>query len=254
MARRYPNLLDESFLSEVFVTREDGSRCRRALTNLAGQTSEPLLVTGGLAVAWHLSVCGINMRTRPFNDIDAMIEDESHIRASLTRQFLVAHYHPSHRRGRILLQLADEETRSRIDLFTPASISLAERSRPVGMGDGRCRIVAAEDLAARLLCVLCQVVAGRTVAPKYYEAFTLLAGVADLDLVASLWREYRDDWHADDLREAITRVREAVAQNPDLLQPEVYGQADRLACPRCRESEAFPLAPPSKIYEVWGYA
>lgn len=153
----------------------------------------------------------------------------------------------------MLLQLADEETRARIDLFTPASDSLAERSLTAGLGEGSVDVVAAEDLAARLLCVLCQVVAGGTVAPKYYEAFTLLAGVADPDLVASLWREYRDDWHADDLREAMSKVREAVARNPDLLQPEVYGQTVRQACPRCRESEAFPLAPPSKIYEVWGY-
>ncbi len=253
MTRRYPNLLDESFLSAVFTTREDGSRCRRALTKLAGQTNEPLLVTGGLAVAWHLSVRGVNIRKRPFNDIDVVVEDESRLRASLTRHFLVAHYHPSHGRGRMLLQLADEESRARIDLFTPGSVTLAERSRTAGLGDGRCGVVAAEDLAARLLCVLYQVVAGKAVAPKHYEAFTLLAGVADLDRAGALWREYRDDWHADDLRDAMTMVREAIAENPDLLQPEVYGQAVQQTCLRCHESEAFPLAPPSKIYEIWGY-
>lgn len=254
MTRLYPNPLDESFMSGVFTTRDESSRCARALTKLASQSNGPLLVTGRLAVAWHLSGRGINIGMRPFNDIDIVIKDESRLRASLTQHFLVAHYHPSHRRGRMLLQLADEETRARIDLFTPASDSLAERSLTARLGEGRVHVVAAEDLAARLLCVLCQVLAGRTVAPKYYEAFTLLAGVADLDLASTLWPEYRDDWHADDLRDAITRVREAVAQNPALLQPEVYGQADRQACPRCRESEAFPLAPPSKLYEVWGYA
>jgi hypothetical protein len=96
----------------------------------------------------------------------------------------------------MLLQLADEDSRGRIDLFTPASDSLAERLMTAGLGEGRCRVVAPEDLAARLLCVLYQVLAGRTVAPKYYEAFTLLAGVADLDLAAAVWREYRDDRHA----------------------------------------------------------
>lgn len=77
--------------------------------------------------------------------------------------------------------------------------------------------------------------------------------MADPDLAAALWCEYRDGWHADDLRDAMIGVREAVAQNPYLLQPEVCGQTVRQACPRCRESEGFPLAPQAKIYEVWGF-
>lgn len=176
MAQCYPNLLDESFLSEVFATREDGSRCVLALTKLAGQTSEPLLVTGRLAVAWHLSWRGVNMRKRPFNDIDVVIKGESRLRASLTQHFLVAHYHPAHGRGRMLLQLADEESRGRIDLFTPGSDSLAERSLTAGLGEGKVDVVAAEDLAARLLCVLCQVLAGRTVDAKYYGGFHAARG------------------------------------------------------------------------------
>lgn len=159
MTRLYPNPLDESFMSGVFTTRDEASRCARALTKLAGQSNGPLLVTGRLAVGWHLSGRGINIGTRPFNDIDVVIKDESHLRASLTRHFLVAHYHPSHGRGRMLLQLADEETRARIDLFRPASDSLAERSLTAGLGEGSCRVVAPEDLAARLLCILCQVLA-----------------------------------------------------------------------------------------------
>lgn len=253
MTNQQLNVFDESFLSEIFPTQVESSRCQHALAKFVSQTSEPLLVTGGLAIQWHLLRHGVHIKKRPFNDIDLVINDASRLPASLTQQFLVAHYHPSRGRGKILMQLADEESRSRIDLLTPYSLSITERAHPVAIAGMNCGVVAAEDIVARLLCILFQVVDGKPVDPRYYEAFTRVADIADMKCVATIWREYRDNWHPEDVSEALTRVRQTVAVNTHLLQPDVYSQAIDRVCPWCRDSEMFPLAPSSRIHEIWGY-
>lgn len=247
------NRLYESFLSELFPTPEESSRCQHALTKLAGQMREPPLLTGGLAIRWHLLTHGVRLQRRPFNDIDVVIDDESQLRESLSQHFQIAHYHPTRGRGKILMQLADEETRSRLDLVTPYSRSLTDRARTLTMAETSFGVVAAEDLVARLLCILSRLVQGQPVAPKYYEAFQRLVGLADLDSVAAIWHEYKDEWHPGDLFVAMTRVHQAVAENAHLLQPEVSSQAVDQICPWCRDSNVFPLAPAVRIHEIWGY-
>ena len=253
MTNRQLDALDESFLSEIFSTQDESSRCLHALTKFARQTSDPFLVTGGLAIQWHLLRHVVHIERRHFNDIDLVIQDASCLPSSLTEQFLVAHYHPFRRSGKILMQLADEESGSRIDLLTPYSLSITDRAQPVAIAGKNCGIVAAEDLTARLLCILFQVVEGKTVDPKYYEAFTRLAGITDMECVAAIWRAYRDERHPEDAFEAVTKVHEGVATNSHLLRPDVYSQAIDEGCQWCHSSEVFPLAPAAKIHQVWGY-
>jgi hypothetical protein len=244
---------DESFLFELFPTPEESYRCQHALTKLALQMIDPPLLTGGLAVRWHLLKHGVHTERRPFNDIDVVIHDRSYLRDSLAQHFLIAHYHPTRGRGKILLQLAEEESRSRIDLVTPYSSSIRERAQRVTIGGVSCRVVAAEDIAARLLCILYQVMSDKPVASKYYESFTRLANIADMNSVAAIWHEYRDDLHTDDLTEAMTSMQQTIAKHTHLLQSEVYSQAKDRTCAWCRDSEGFPLAPAARIHEIWGY-
>ena len=245
--------LDQSFLSELFPTPEECARCQLTLTKLARLMREPPLLTGGLAIRWHLLAHGVHFKRRTFNDIDVVVQDESQLRNGLSQNFLIAHYHPTRGRGKILMQLADEESRSRIDLVTPYSHSIKDRAGPLAVAGMRYGIVAAEDLVARLLCILNQVVKGQPVAPKYYEAFTRLGDIADMECVAAIWHEYRDDSHPRDLSEAVTIMQQAINKNAHLLQPDVYSQAVDQACSWCCESELFPLAPAVRIHEVWGY-
>jgi len=244
---------DDSFFSELFPTPEESFRCQHALKKLAQQMRDPPLVTGGLAVQWHLLKHGVHTERRPFNDIDVVIHDRSQLRDSLTQHFLIAHYHPTRGRGKILLQLADEESRSRIDLVTPYTCSITDRAQRVTIGGVSCGIVAADDLAARLLCILYQVVNNKPVAPKYYESFTRLAKIADMNSVAAIWHEYREDWQTDDLSEAMTSVHQTIAKHTHLLRPDAYSKAIDRTCPWCRDSEGFPLAPGARIHEIWGY-
>jgi hypothetical protein len=151
------------------------------------------------------------------------------------------------------MQLADEASRSRIDLLTPYSPFITDRAYPVAIAGRNCKIVATEDITARLLCILFQVVDGVPVNPKYYEAFKRLTDIADMEGVATIWREYRDDWHPEDVSEAVRKVHQTIAANTHLLQPDVYSQAVDRTCPWCCNSEMFPLASASKIHEIWGY-
>src|SRR5215212_6592799 len=120
-------IADDNFLRELLLTSEDVSRGVGSLSKLAQHLDEPVVLTGSIAAGWHL----LNNERRPvknhLNDIDTVaLHGPSGIGAALSQDFLVNHFHPYRGRGRVLLQLVDEEHRTRVEVFTPGSDSLAE--------------------------------------------------------------------------------------------------------------------------------
>src|SRR4051794_35756918 len=108
-------IADNSFLEELLLTREDVSKCVGSLSKLARHLSEPVVLTGSIAAGWHLLNNGRRPRKRRLNDIDTVVlNGSSSIGPALSRDFLVNHFHPHRGRGRVLLQLVDEEYRTRI--------------------------------------------------------------------------------------------------------------------------------------------
>ena len=75
--------------------------------------------------------------------------------------------------------LIDEEHATRIDVFTPTTRTLPRRLTDFAIDDIACRVVAAEDLSAKLLSVIYPITKGEPVEPKYVEHFRLLSAVVD---------------------------------------------------------------------------
>lgn len=243
-----------SLLQEIFPAGEDFARCRGSLLKLAGHFEEPFALTGSIAAGYHLLKKGAGKRQQSrFNDIDIVVKDLSSLRASLRRDFLISHFHPLRERGKILIMLVDEENRTRIDVFTPRTISLTERLTEFAIGETSLRLVSAEDLLAKLLSILYPVTEGRPVEPKYLEHYRSLYAVADLKTARKIWHEYRNENRPVDFEEAAQAVQRKVALNPALLQAGSYSQDIDGVCSWCQTSELFPIAPPPRIYKILGY-
>ncbi len=243
----------DEFMAEMFPTGEDVFRCQSTFSRLARHLKRTLVLTGGLAAGWHTTRSGRRMGKRPFNDIDIVVEHISDLPQSLGDDFLVAHFHPSRGRGRILLQLVDERHRVRIDVFTPFSPSLMSRVRSARLAGIACGIVAAEDIAARLLGILYAVTTGERVDPKYYDKFKLLSGFADMDAVRRIWQDYRKEGYSQDFEVAVDTVHRIIANSPGLLRKDSYDQDLNTTCPWCSDGNLFPVSARSRIFDILGY-
>lgn len=240
-------------MREMFLTSEDITRCHGSLSKLARHLKEPVVLTGGIAVGWHLLGNGAQREKRHLNDIDIVVEGLSGLCSSLSKHFLIAHFHPTRERGKILIQLVDEEYRTRIDLFTPSSNSLIERLLPSVLGNVACRFVSIEDLLSKLLSIIYPAMRNEPVEPKYVEQFRLLSALAVPDRIREVWLEYRKESQPSDFEEAAEAVRLSLKRNPGLLQTARYCQDINYECPWCCESEVFQLAPRARIYKILGY-
>ena len=241
------------FLEEILLASEDIRRCYGSLAKLARHLEEPVMITGSLATNWHLLENGRRINKQRLNDIDVVVEGVTSLSASLSRDFLIRHFHPTRDGGRILIMLIDEEHATRIDVFTPATRTLTRRLTGFAIDDIACRVVAAEDLSAKLLSIIYPITRGEPVEPKYVEHFRLLSTVIDRATMKDVWREYRKESHPRDFAEAAEAVERSITAHPGLLQTGCYSQDINEACSWCCQSERFPLAPLSRIHAIMGY-
>jgi hypothetical protein len=242
------------FLRELFPTDEDALRCFGSLSKLARHIEGPVVLTGSIAAGWHLLRAGRPPSKRSLNDIDTVaVNGLSSVRASLSRDFLINHFHPARERGKVLLQLVDEAHGTRMEIFTPGSESLNERLVDCDVGGLSCRAVSVEDALGKLLSITYSAVEGRPVDPKYVEQFDQLSAVADVHATRELWRDYRKENQLADFEEAAQAVKTRLATDPALLRATEYCQDVDFVCAWCKESERFPVADRGKVYEVLGY-
>lgn len=242
------------FLQELFLTHEDASKCFGSLSKLTRYFNGQVVITGSIAAGWHLLKSGRQLKKRHLNDIDIVaVAGLPNIHPSLSQDFLINHFHPYREKGKVLLQLVDEEYGTRIEIFTPGSDSLAERLIDCAVGDLSCRIVSAEDVLAKLLSIIYSVIEGNPVDPKYIEQFDLLSAVADRAVTRKVWGAYRKENQYLDFDEAAESIKSRVAANPKLLQASSYCQDVNVVCAWCHESELFPIVSRSRIYEILGY-
>ena|GEM_PF-1803859 len=253
MSRNQITGISADFLHEVFPASEDITRFRGSHSKLARHFEEPVVVTGSVATSWHLLGNGVRREKERLNDIDVVVEGLSGLRPSLSEDFLIKHFHPHRGRGRILIQLVDEEHRMRIDVFTPTVNTLTTRLTDLAIGGISCRLVSAEDVAAKLLSVIYPATSGEPIEPKYVEHFRVLFTIVDLATAREIWRGYRKESQTLEFEEAVDAVERSITANPDLLRAGHYSQNINQTCQWCCESKLFPLAPLSKVYEVLGY-
>ena len=140
-------------------------------------------LTGGLAIAAQLRAHGRPVERRHLNDIDLVVHGFGAIPEPVAASFLLHHVHPDAIEGKTLLQLIDEATAVRVDLFRAFGNTLA-RASAVDDETGALHVLSVEDLVARTTALVCGSLRLRKkVDAKHATAFARLLG---LGLVAPL--------------------------------------------------------------------
>lgn len=240
--------------AEAFLSHDDAARFSAMLALLSRHLNGPVVVTGSFAVEWQLLTKHGDGQKRRLNDIDLVaVNGLTDIGRGLKTDFLIHHFHPTREAGNVLVQLVEPHSQTRIDIFSARSPSVGERASPAVVDGTNCRIVSAEDLAARLLAIMAVVLSGVSVDAKYLDSLKRIMAVADEGLTDSLWSEYRRDGDPANFGDVFGGVTSRLSERSDLLKPTEYSQDITAECPWCVQTDDFPLAPRSLIFEILGY-
>ena len=209
-------------------------------------------LTGGLAIAAHLRARGRTVEPQCLNDIDLVVQGFDAIPESVTASFLLHHVHPDAFEGRTLLQLIDEATGVRVDLFRTFGNTLTRASAAFDDEASALHILSIEDLVARTTALVCGSLRRRkTIDRKHVTAFTRLLGLGRHDQLVAAWSDHRQaiPGTLEDARREATRLLKA---HPELVVVERYS-AVVVPCERCREEGLFRPGPADRIVQTLGY-
>lgn len=195
---------------------------------LAHADADAVALTGGAAIDLHLAVLGRQPSRRSPTDLDLVVSRVDAVRESISRDFLVSHYHvPQPGVPKFLLQVVDPVTRLRIDIFPDLVGSLASAEWR-NAGPARVKVLSAASIFEHKLLTLARASAERPVDPKHLR---------DAELLGRM----------------LGRAVPVVAVNA--LVPDVYGGDADMMCEKCDVSRhvGFPLADKRLVFELLGW-
>jgi hypothetical protein len=234
----------------TFLSSVDAGRVGRTLAKLDACGPVDWMLTGGLAVEAHLWRADGGRRL--LNDIDLVVPDFVSLPHALGDRFLVRHAHPKAGAGKLLIQIVDPEEALRIDIFSVCG-EMFSRSWPLRFGAFSMRLVAAEDLTARLGVLTTPLARGETVLAKYADDFERLVRATDADRVETIWRDHRRSRDPLTFAGAKACVDEALHTARHLLIEPEYSRDPAVICQRCDERHPFRLADAEAVLRLLGY-
>jgi hypothetical protein len=208
-------------------------------------------LTGGLAIAAHLTARGQSSPPRSLNDIDFVVDCFDSIPESLADVFLLHHVHPFAREGKTLMQVIDPNRAVRVDVFRAVGATLS-RSAPLNVETGRLGVVAAVDLLARVTAhVYGSLHRERAIDTKYVRAFLDLSTFDSEPELEAAWLDHRADIAAS-FEDASRDTRRLLALRRELVITETYSAAIT-PCAQCQDYGRFRCAAPERVVEALGY-
>jgi hypothetical protein len=118
---------------------------------------------------------------------------------------------------------------------------------------GLLRVISLQDLTARAARLSWDLSDNVPVAFKYARDFVRLLELVKTDEVESAWQEHRKAHSPESFSDAAKEIHRQIAARPDLLISTIYSIDVNATCERCRDTQALPLANPSRILALLGY-
>lgn len=207
----------------------DLGRLDRCLTRLVlGFGSESFVLTGGIAVDYHLAAAGRRGLRDSVADVDLVTARPERFAMDRARDLLVSHFHvPGAGVPKALLQLVDPDTRLRIDVFPDLDDALAS-ARPGRVGETLLPILGAEAILAHKLLTLERSSASDPADAKHFRDAVALAALCG----------------------------RAAPQPPlHVTSTTTYAVDVTMTCQRCARSRTprFPIAPKTVLFEILGH-
>ncbi len=189
---------------------------------------DAIALTGGVAIDLHLAALGQQPSRRSHTDLDFVVSRIDAVAPSVSRDFLVSHYHlPQPGVPKFLLQLVDPATRLRIDIFPDlvGSVASAEWRSIAGM---RLKVLTLASIFEHKLLTVSRASPEHPVDPKHLRDASRLGALLG--------------------REVPPVAAEAVVA-------DVYGGDVDATCERCALSRhpGFPLASQREVFELLGW-
>ncbi len=189
--------------------------------------TDDVALTGGVAVELHLAAARRPGRRDVIGDLDFVARRMDAVAPSVTREFLVSHYHtPQTGVPKAIVQLVDPRTRLKIDIFPDLTGSLSRASR-TAVGGAALLVLDARSILEHKLQTMRNASESNPVDAKHWLDAAALAELCEL----------------------------APPPPPANAAPDVHRIDVGFVCARCELSRApeFPLAPKGEIFALLGY-
>jgi hypothetical protein len=204
-----------------------------------------------MAIGIHSAASGMAIQ-RSLNDLDFVASRFEDIPETLANEFLFRHVHPHETSGRTMMQLVDADAEIRIDLFGAVGGTLG-RGLQVELPAGKFRVVALEDLIARVARLLLDLADGAPAPAKHAEDFLFLSRMLGPRDVQPAWSDHRKPNQPASFAEVRDVVNELIRQQRDLLVKIEYSKDAQATCERCIQTSTIPLTAPDTFLAVLGY-
>lgn len=197
---------------------EDKKKVRQLLSALLPHLkSNGLIIVGGLSIRYNLAKHGKKFVERPLNDIDIIIENKDVILPSITKDFLVYHYHPkSNYNGAYYFALIYPNTKTKIDFFDYSN--KPDKMHSVKFGKHIVSVQSAEDQLVNTIHQVQRISIDDKVDPKQISDLKLLINIADKTVSEKIWQKKHFQKYKIGLNEAIERGLGLAKEHPDWLQ------------------------------------
>jgi hypothetical protein len=237
---------------EHFLSLADADRALRTFLKLARHDMRGWALTGGLAIEIHRLHRGCRPSVRSLNDIDFIADSFDSIPESLANSFLFRHIHPLDPPGKTMLQIIDEESALRVDVFRACGATMSRTSN-LDIPTGTIRLISLADLVARSARLALDLAGGVPTPPKHAADFLRLVELVDQADVELVWRDHRKPGHPLTFEETHCLLQELIPACQDLLITPDYSKDTDRVCPRCSTTTAFRFADPNLVLAILGY-
>lgn len=235
----------------IGFTEEENQIVTKHLNLLLPQlVPEKFIFVGGIAIRHHLAKADIEYKLHPFNDIDILIEDESAILPSVTKDFLIMHHHPAGHPW-FFISLIDPVNKVK-DHFFDFEMK-PEKTEQVSFGKYKLMLVSPEDQLVKLVWDISRISENSKVEPKQITETKLMVKVANFDESSEIWKRKNFKNRPPSLTKALDYAVESSKNHPNWLNKKLYYKPKPFICKDCVKTDNFPVADMNKIYNVVGY-
>lgn len=211
---------------------------------------ESYALVGGLAIGYHLHQAGLSRPERGLNDLDFILRSGDTLLPSVSRDFLIYHYHPE-RDGQFYFVVSDTETQVKVDLFdwSVAPNKLIE----VDYKKQKLSVVSVEDQFVKTVWDMMKPIQGYVVDPKQFDDGELLRQVVDIDLANQYWREKGLERFGSDVDQAMSLAIKSRVEHPELVIKNPYRKDKPYECEGCQSTENFKVDSMERVFRALGY-
>ena len=234
----------------VGFTQSEKERIEKHLLRLIPHLiKDEFILVGGIIIRYYLTKKNIDYPPRPFNDLDILIKYETSIKKSITKDFLIAHYHPKEGRAPYMA-LIDPITKVKDDFFdyefAPNKINKIRFDKYL------LNIQSVEDQLIKTVFDTQRISEKSKVDPNQFSDTKLLMQISNISLASQYWDKKCRLKYNFSLKDAINRAELITRDHPEWLREHPFDQPKPYTCKECKDNKNFPITPMKEIYKILG--